>query len=377
MTDRDLIISQIRQRLEILYQEVARLETGGGGTGTDNYNELENKPKINNITLSGNKSGSDLGLASTSDLSAYLTSSDAAATYQTQAGMSDYLTSSDAASTYQTQSGMSSYYTKTEVDGEIVGAINDLDVPAVGGSTKYITTISEANGLIDASAELPDSTPTASSTKLVQSGGVKTYVDNAVSNKIILSDVFGVGVSLSGQTSLDNLTPGNYYASDGTVAAAVDAPYTRSGFNLWVIATISSTRKVQLLFPNPYLGEYNTYNFFYMRQNISNNWGDWTVISNGLGLGGVVKLQNGDNLNDCTTPGVYLCQTSSVCQNLVSTSIPFDGSTARPYLAFKLVVEYVNSENNIRQTIIPLDDTSSYYIRVRMTGATGTWKTWY
>lgn len=178
MTDRDLIISQIRQRLEILYQEVARLETGGGGTGTDNYNELENKPKINNITLSGNKSGSDLGLASTSDLSAYLTSSDAAATYQTQAGMSDYLTSSDAASTYQTQSGMSNYYTKTEVDGEIVGAINDLDVSAVGGSTKYITTISEANGLIDATAASPDTVPTTSSTKLITSGGVKEYVDN-------------------------------------------------------------------------------------------------------------------------------------------------------------------------------------------------------
>ena len=403
MTDRDLIISQIRQRLEILYQEVARLETGGGGGGgTDNYNELENKPKINNVTLSGNKTGSDLGLASTSDVNTaigtaiadldvaevggstyFLTTIkevdgkiDADAVAQSTI-LSDYLTTSTAASTYQTQSGMSNYYTKTEVGGEIVGAINDLDVPAVGGSTKYITTISEANGLIDASAELPDTVPTTDSSKLITSGGVKTYVDNGLSNKLILSDVFGVGVSLSGQTSLDNLTPGNYYASDGTVAAAVSAPYTRSGFNLWVIATTSATRKVQLLFPNPYLGEYNTYNFFYMRQNISNNWGDWTVISNGLGLGGVIKLQNGDNLNDCTAPGVYLCQTSSVCQNLVSTSIPFDGSTTYPYLAFKLKVEYINSENNIRQTIIPLDDTSSYYIRVRMTGATGTWKSWY
>lgn len=36
---------------------------GGGGGGTDNYNELLNKPQINGTTLSGNKSSSDLGLA--------------------------------------------------------------------------------------------------------------------------------------------------------------------------------------------------------------------------------------------------------------------------------------------------------------------------
>ena len=35
---------------------------GGGGSGTSDYAELNNKPKINNITLSGNKSWSDLGL---------------------------------------------------------------------------------------------------------------------------------------------------------------------------------------------------------------------------------------------------------------------------------------------------------------------------
>ncbi len=36
---------------------------GGGGGGTNNYNELLNKPQINGTTLSGNKTSSDLGLA--------------------------------------------------------------------------------------------------------------------------------------------------------------------------------------------------------------------------------------------------------------------------------------------------------------------------
>ena len=35
----------------------------GGGGGTDDYNELSNKPKINNATLMGNKRTSDLDLA--------------------------------------------------------------------------------------------------------------------------------------------------------------------------------------------------------------------------------------------------------------------------------------------------------------------------
>lgn len=35
---------------------------GGGGGGTDNYNDLTNRPKINNVTLTGNKTTSDLGI---------------------------------------------------------------------------------------------------------------------------------------------------------------------------------------------------------------------------------------------------------------------------------------------------------------------------
>lgn len=34
----------------------------GGGSGTDNYNELQNKPSINGTTLSGNKTAANLGL---------------------------------------------------------------------------------------------------------------------------------------------------------------------------------------------------------------------------------------------------------------------------------------------------------------------------
>ena len=41
---------------------------GGGGGGTSNYNDLSNKPSINSVTLSGNKTSADLGLANSSDV---------------------------------------------------------------------------------------------------------------------------------------------------------------------------------------------------------------------------------------------------------------------------------------------------------------------
>ena len=41
---------------------------GGGGGGTSDYDDLENKPQIAGVTLIGNKSLSDLGIASESDI---------------------------------------------------------------------------------------------------------------------------------------------------------------------------------------------------------------------------------------------------------------------------------------------------------------------
>lgn len=41
---------------------------GGGSGGTTNYNQLSNKPKINNVELSGNKTLENFGIASSEDL---------------------------------------------------------------------------------------------------------------------------------------------------------------------------------------------------------------------------------------------------------------------------------------------------------------------
>lgn len=52
---------QIRYRGQYRTVQEA-LDNGGGGGGTSDYTELANKPSINSVTLTGNKSLADLGI---------------------------------------------------------------------------------------------------------------------------------------------------------------------------------------------------------------------------------------------------------------------------------------------------------------------------
>lgn len=53
-----------KSKMEELLEELNDLikAGGGGGGGTTNYNLLQNKPQINGVTLTGNKTAEDLGL---------------------------------------------------------------------------------------------------------------------------------------------------------------------------------------------------------------------------------------------------------------------------------------------------------------------------
>lgn len=61
--------------------------------------------------------------------------------------------------------------------------LEGLDVSSVGGTGKYISEISEADGKINATAETMDAVPTEGSSKAVTSGGIKTAIDDSVSLK--------------------------------------------------------------------------------------------------------------------------------------------------------------------------------------------------
>lgn len=116
-----------------------------------NYADATNKPSINSVTLSGNKTAADLGLVVPSDLNDYLTTASAANTYQTKAGMSsyltttaaaqDYLSKADAATTYQpagtylVPSDLTGYATETWVGQQ--GYLTSSDVATVATTGNY------------------------------------------------------------------------------------------------------------------------------------------------------------------------------------------------------------------------------------------------
>lgn len=49
--------------IDIIDIAIAKKLAGGGG-GTSDYSDLTNKPSINGVTLSGDKTGADLGIPS-------------------------------------------------------------------------------------------------------------------------------------------------------------------------------------------------------------------------------------------------------------------------------------------------------------------------
>lgn len=109
--------------------------SGGGGGGTSNYNELNNKPQINDVTLSGNKSLADLGIASASDLQ------------QVAGSIPDELSDLTEDSTHRT--------------------VTDAEKTTWGGKQDTLTF---------------DDAPTASSNNPVKSGGIYTALSSKQNN---------------------------------------------------------------------------------------------------------------------------------------------------------------------------------------------------
>lgn len=129
MENQSLLVSQIRQRLEILYQMVNELETGGGSSG-DGYTKAETNALL-----------------------------------AEKANKSDVYTKNNT-------------YNKVEINSQIGGAIADLDVSQTETSGHYIDYIAQEDGLIVPHSKLSSTVPTTGDNTLITSGAVKTALDS-------------------------------------------------------------------------------------------------------------------------------------------------------------------------------------------------------
>lgn len=59
----DINLDWIIKTLKTILDKLENSGGGGGGGGTSNYNDLSNKPSINGVELSGNKTTSQIGIS--------------------------------------------------------------------------------------------------------------------------------------------------------------------------------------------------------------------------------------------------------------------------------------------------------------------------
>lgn len=192
----------------------------GGGGGTHNYEELENKPSINNVTLAGNKSLSDLGVPTkTSELtndSGFITSvpvtsvnskTGAVVLAASDVGaLSDTTVIPTKTSELQNDSGFITSVPVTSVNSK-TGAVNlsASDVGALASNTTYVSTVNGSSGAVTISV------PTNTSDLVNDSGFLTSAVttfngqSGAVTYSAPVSSVNGQTGAVTGLQTTSNL----------------------------------------------------------------------------------------------------------------------------------------------------------------------------
>lgn len=195
---------------------VSSIDLYAGGTGTNNYNELQNKPLINDVELVGNKSLSDLGI---------------------QAEITE-------------ESPLSS------------ALVSGLGSAATAESSDFATA---AQGALAASAVQPAALDAAlalkqdalSSAQLaaVNSGITSTDVEQITTNKNNISSLQDVALTAQGEilaqgTNLNNITTaGIYRANTNSLADSLYNSPTQYSFRMEVSSTASGARPQQIIYP--------------------------------------------------------------------------------------------------------------------------------
>lgn len=146
-------------------------EVQGGSGGTSDYDALDNKPQINGNTLSGNKTGAQMGLVDTSALNNYVAKTDAP-------GYNDILTKASAQLIYQTIQAMANYLQKTDAPG-----YDDI-LTQTDASTIYQTILAMNDYLLknDAPGYADILTKTSASTLYQTISGMSAYLTSAVAS---------------------------------------------------------------------------------------------------------------------------------------------------------------------------------------------------
>lgn len=191
--------TQIPQsRIEYLLLQLKAVIEGGGGVS--DYTELENKPSINNVTLVGNKSLSDLGIVNPMMIKGRVNS------------VSDLPQVAEPGWVY------------------FVGRSDDADL------REYVYTLDSEWEFLGYLSIIIDSALSTTSENPVQN----KVITAALNSKIGMEDVYGRGIQIPNGTDLHDITtPGSYYCGTAADAATLLNCPVSTGFRLVVTSTVS------------------------------------------------------------------------------------------------------------------------------------------
>jgi len=123
---------------------------------------------------------------------------------------------------------------------------------------------------------------------------------------------------------------------------------------------IDNQRIRQTIYSN---GSVDTYVRYISIINGVTTFGNWYKVKfNTLGN----AIDSNTDLNDITTADEYYVATSTIAATLINCPHTTSG--------FKLVVEYLNAEIRLRQTIYATNADSDTYVRTYTNAGWGTWK---
>ena len=321
-----------------LEQEDDTLIINSTGGGTSDYDNLSNKPSINNVELSGNKSLSDLGIQSAGNYytkpSTGIPSTDLSSAVQTSLGKADTAIQSSDLSTVATSGSYNDLSNKPTIPTNSDFTLNGLseksynnltDKPTIPDVSNFIT--KDVDDLTNYYKKSETYTQTEINNKLSAvykyKGTVATYQD-LPSTDLTIGDVYNIETAdsthgikagdnvawngttwdvLAGTIDLSNyVTNTDYATSEIAGVVKISSNFATGMSNGNIYASTKTYSQYPSMYDNAFISKATLENVIIGKGLVSNT--DYASAS----TGGVVKTKNGFAVNN---EGSVLCSTYS------------------------------------------------------------------
>lgn len=360
---------KLKQQLEILWNEVEKLERetpGPGPGGTTDYDELTNKPSINGNTLTGNKTSSQLGLITASDITDAFTPS--------TISIEDGEIFPSASRTLLTE------HKPIMINGTQYWFLAESGVDYLYGSIPYsgayptITyfRVMKVDFTVEFHQTATDTVPTSNSDNFITSGGVYTAIQSAGGGGIETVELVKSGNSSywpeDKMSVLDSYNQLIYLKTSSTLSTLcfivhdTNAPNAKVGFILNPV-TYDSTRVSTMSYTG--FSVNTTTRLVTFGNQIDNIDVNNVLTSFYTPIGTAINANT--NLDGSIVCTKYYCTAANAA---TLTNCPTTD-------AFILTVEHTTSTaaNTLLQKIITVGTTPTVYIRTK--SGSSTWNSWY